>query len=88
MIKIEKSEQIPVSATTLGAKPVLDEVHSFVLRLHLNPSPGGRGEPRPQFSLEHVNQGCSKRMKNLTEVFEVLSGRIDVILQNADGGLN
>ena len=67
---------------------VLDDVHSFVLRLHLNPPPGGRGIPRPQFNLEHVNQGTSQRMQSLDEVFEALRVRIELILQSSDGSLN
>ena len=67
---------------------VLDDVHSFVLRLHLNPAPGGQGNPRPKFKLEHVNQGTSQRMQSLDEVFEVLRARIATILQGSDDGLN
>ena len=61
---------------------VLDDVHSFVLRLHLNPAPGGRGIARPQFNLEYVNQGTRQRMQSLDEVFEELTVRIEQILQN------
>ena len=60
---------------------ILDEVHSFVLRLHLNPAPGGRGDPRPQFNLEHVNWGTRQRMQSLEEVFTELTDRIESILQ-------
>ena len=63
---------------------VLDDVHSFVLRLHLNPAPGGRGRPRPQFNLEHVNQGTNRRMQNLDEVLQELTARIELILQSSD----
>ena len=66
---------------------VLDEVHSFVLRLHLNPAHGGGGNPRPRFKLEHVNQGTSLRMQSLDEVFEVLRARIELILHGSDSGL-
>ena len=65
---------------------VLDDVHSFVLRLHLNPAPGGRGRPRPQFNLEHVNQGTSWRMQSLDEVLQELTARIELILKGSDGG--
>ena len=67
---------------------VLDDVHSFVLRLHLNPAPGGRGRPRPQFNLEHVNQGTNRRMQNLDEVLQELTARIELILQSSDGDGN
>jgi len=67
---------------------VLDDVHSFVLRLHLNPAPGGRGLPRPQFNLEHVNQGTSWRMRSLDEVLEELTTRVELILQNQNASGN
>jgi hypothetical protein len=61
---------------------VVDDVHSFVLRLYLNPAPGGEGIPRPQFNLEHVNQGTNQRMQSLDEVFEELTTRIEQIIRN------
>ena len=67
---------------------VVDDVHSFVLRLHLNPSPGGQGVPRPQFNLEHVNQGTNQRLQSLDEVLKELTTRIELILQGSDGSLN
>ena len=67
---------------------VLDDVHSFVLRLHLNPAPGGQGIPRPRFSLENVNQGTSQRMQSLDEIIEELTAQIELVLQSSDGGLN
>ena len=67
---------------------VLDDVHSFVLRLHLNPAPGGRGRHRPQFNLEHVNQGTNQRMKSLDEVLQELRARIELILQGSDDCMN
>ena len=67
---------------------VLDDVHSFVLRLHLNPAPGGRGRPRPQYNLEHVNQGTNRRMQSLDEVLQELTARIELILQSSDSGRN
>jgi hypothetical protein len=67
---------------------VLDDVHSFVLRLHLNPAPGGRGNPRPRFNLEHVNQGTNRRVQSLDEVLKELTDRIELILQKSEGGVN
>lgn len=61
---------------------VLDDVHSFVLRLYLNPAPGGRGLPRPQFNFEHVNLGTNRRMQSLDEVLEELTTQVELILQN------
>lgn len=67
---------------------VQDDVHSFVLRLHLNPAPGGRGTPRPKFSLEHVNQGTKQHMQSLDDVLKDLTARINLILHISDGGSN
>lgn len=60
---------------------VVDDVHSFVLRLSLNPAPGGRGRPRPQFSLEHVNSRRSQRMQSLEQALKELASQIQQILQ-------
>lgn len=67
---------------------VLDDVYSFVLRLHLNPAPGGQGLPRPQFNLENVKKGTNRRMQNLEEVLQELKLQIELILQSPDGGMN
>jgi len=67
---------------------VLDDVYSFVLRLHLNPAPGGRGTPRPQFNLENVNKGTNRRMQNLDEVLHELKTQIELILQSPDSHVN
>lgn len=71
-----------------GNRLVLDDVHSFVLRVHLNPAPGGRGIPRPQFNLEDVNEGTSQRMQNLDEVLQELASRIELILHSANGHMD
>ena len=65
---------------------VLDDVHSFVLRLYLNPAPGGRGRPRPQFSLEYVNRGRNQRMQSLDQAVKELTHQIERILQSREGG--
>ena len=67
---------------------VVDDVHSFVLRLNLNLPPGGRGIARPQFNLEHVNQGTSQRMQSLDEVLQELTARIELILHSSDEQLD
>ena len=67
---------------------VLDDVHSFVLRLYLNPAPGGRGRPRPQFSLEHVNSRKSRRMQNLDQTLKELARQIERILQGWEHDTN
>ncbi len=67
---------------------VLDDVHSFVLRLYLNPAPGGRGRPRPQFILEHVNSRNSRRMRSLEQALKELSDQIGRILQGWEHDTN
>ena len=67
---------------------VMGDVHSFVLRLYLNPTPDGWGAARPQFNLEYVNQGVNQRMQNLDEVLNELTSRIELILHSSDGGLS
>lgn len=67
---------------------IMDDVHSFVLRVYLNPAPDGRGSARPQFNLEYVNQGTNQRMQCLDEVLKEMTTRIELILDRSDGGLN
>ena len=67
---------------------VMDEIHSFVLRVNRNPAPDGRGAARPQFNLEYVNQGTKQRMQSLDEVLSELTTRIELILHTSDVGLN
>ena len=57
-----------------------EDVHSFVVRVHMNPAPGGRGTARPQFTLEHVNRDAKIRMNHLSEVLKELSIRVDKVL--------
>ena len=64
---------------------VMDDVHSFVLRVYLDPAPDGRGAARPQFNLEYVNQGVNRRMQNLDEVLKELTTRIELIVKKSDG---
>lgn len=71
-----------------GGVPDLDDVHSFVLRLHLNPAPGGYGVPRPQFTLEHVNLQTKRRLRNLEEVVMELTRQIEPILQRSKRGID
>lgn len=59
---------------------VLDEVHSFVLRISVSRAHGGKGKPRPQFHLVHVNSGFTSRMKSTEEVLEQLSTQITRVL--------
>jgi hypothetical protein len=66
----------------------MEDIHSFVLRVYLNPAPDGRGTARPHFNLEYVNQNINKRMQNLDEVLNELTARIELILHSSDGGIN
>lgn len=59
--------------------PVLDDVHSFVLRVSLNRAHGGEGRPRPQFHLEHVNDQSSSRLQSMEEVCSQLEARVTAI---------
>ena len=59
---------------------VLDEVHSFVLRISVNRAHGGKGKPRPQFHLVHVNSGFTSRMKSTEEVLDQLETQITKVL--------
>lgn len=59
---------------------ILDEVHSFVLRISVNRAHGGQGKPRPQFHLVHVNSGLTSRMKSTEEVLNQLETQITRVL--------
>lgn len=67
---------------------IMDEIHSFVLRVNLNPAPDGRGAAKPNFKLEYVNEDICQRMQSLDDVLAELTNRIQLILKNANGGLN
>ena len=66
---------------------VLDDVYSFVLRLHLNPAPGGRGVSRPHFNLVNVNNGTNRRMQSLDEALRELRSQIEQILRDPGSGV-
>jgi len=67
---------------------VVEDIHSFILRVYLNPAPDRRGAARPQFNLEYVNQGISRRLQNLDDVLKELTDRVELILHDPDGSLN
>ena len=62
---------------------IMEDIHSFVLRVYLNPAPDGRGTGRPQFNLEYVNQGVNQRLQNLDDVLKELTDRVELILNNS-----
>ena len=66
----------------------MEDIHSFVLRVYLNPAPDGRGTARPHFNLEYVNQNTNQRMQSLDEVLKELTARIELILHSSNDGLN
>ena len=65
-------------------KLVLDDVHSFVLRISLNRAHGGEGKPRPQFQLEHVNKRTSSRTKSLEEVLDQLKAQVKTVFDELE----
>jgi hypothetical protein len=67
-----------------GTDLVLDDVHSFVLRISLNRGHGGRGTPRPQFHLEHVNTRTASRTNKLEEVLDLLRTEINIVFEALD----
>ena len=67
---------------------VVEDIHSFVLRVYLNPAPDRRGTARPQFNLEYVNQGISRRLQNMDDVLKELTDHVELILHDPDGSLN
>ena len=79
--KVEKIASIGFNPLK-KSKP--EDIHSFVLRLHLNHASGDRGTFRPQFKLDDVNQGTSQRMQSLDAVLAALKARIEQILESAN----
>lgn len=68
-------------ANTLGRfDPVLDEVHSFVLRISIDRARGDSDRPRPQFQLEHVNRQKTCRARTLEEACAALEMQVNCIL--------
>jgi len=58
---------------------VLDDVHSFVLRISVDRSRKGKGRHRPRFQLENVNEVSSHRFKSLDDLLEHLRGQVKTI---------
>lgn len=65
--------------TLRRSDPLLDEVHSFVLRISIDRARGGSGRPRPQFQLEHVNSQKTCRTKTLEEACAALETQVQSI---------
>jgi hypothetical protein len=57
-------------------RPVLDDVHSFVLRVSLDRPQGGGARARPQYQLEYVNGLSSRRFKSLDEALGQIRSQV------------
>lgn len=73
--RVRKGFQV-ISLSHINTDLVLDDVHSFVLRVSLDRAYRGSGKPRPQFHLEHVNKQTVNRAKSLEEMLEQLRTQI------------
>jgi hypothetical protein len=58
-----------------------DDVHSFVLRVHLDRPPSGQGEARAQYQLEYVNGCTSQRFRTLDGVLGQIRAQIADIFE-------
>ena len=67
-----------------GNDLVLDDIHSFILRISLNRAHGGKGEPRPQFHLEHVNKRTTSRTKSLEEALDLLKAQVKAVFDELE----
>jgi len=72
--------------TLRGSDLLLDEVHSFVLRISIDRACGGTGRPRPQFQLEHVNSQKTCRTKTLEEACAALEIQVQSIFDQLGFG--
>jgi hypothetical protein len=73
---------IPATAPDNG--PLLDDVHSFVLRISLDQLPGGQGTARPRFVLEHVNSRTVQRPRDLNATLAALESQVRELLGAGD----
>jgi hypothetical protein len=89
-VETERAAGKAVTQNSRQASPlVLDDVHSFVLRVSLNRSPGGQGRHRPQFQLEYVNCLDSRRFSSLEDVLVHLRTQIQELFEGlgvSEGG--
>jgi hypothetical protein len=65
---------------------LLDEVHSFILRISIDRARGSTGRPRPQFQLEHVNSRKTCRTKTLEEACAALEAQVQSIFDQLGFG--
>ena len=72
------------SNSNIDTDLVLDDIHSFVLRISLNRAHGGMGRPRPQFHLEHVNDRTASRTKSVEEMLDQLRTQIFSVLDELE----
>ncbi len=67
-----------------GNDLILDDIHSFILRISLNRAHGGKGEPRPQFHLEHVNKQTTSHTKSLDEALDLLKAQVKAVFDELE----
>lgn len=80
----QKRDEKPAAAKTPDdARANAEGVHSFILRVRLDPRPGGRGAPRARFHLEDVEEDLRWHFTDFDRVVERLSSRVDEILRRA-----
>ena len=80
----QKKDDKPASQRTpADARAAAEGVHSFILRVRLDPRPGGRGAPRARFHLEEVEEDARWHFTDFDRVVECLSSRVDAILRRA-----
>ena len=58
---------------------VLDDVHSFVLRISVDRPRKGKGQHRPLYQLENVNELSSHRFRSLDDLLEHLRSQVNTI---------
>ena len=67
-----------------GNDLILDDIHSFILRISLNRAHGGKGEPRPQFHLEYVNKRTTSHTKSLDEALDLLKAQVKAVFDELE----
>ncbi len=79
----QRKDQKPAPTTPADARAAAEGIHSFILRVRLDPRPGGRGAPRARFHLEEVEEDLRWHFTDFDRVIECLSSRVDAILRRA-----
>ncbi len=61
------------------SRPILDDIHSFVLRVHLDRSQLSENQYRSRFLLEYVNERTAWRFNSLDELLDHLGLQVTQI---------